>query len=245
MCTVIILRRPGHAWPLICAANRDERIDRPWDPPAAHWVEHPGVLGGRDRLASGTWMALGPGGVLATVLNRPGSLGPAEGKRSRGELPLRAAASLSAMQAAQSLATLDAAEWRPFNLVLVDRHDGFFLRGRGEGRPDVLRLDDGVTMVTAHDPNDLDSPRIRRHLPLFVQAPPPDPDAGDWQGWERMLTDAAFGSVGIAEALRVPPVRGFGTVCSSLLALAADGRRRWRFCDTAAARDAFRDVLPE
>ena len=189
-------------------------------------------------------MALGLGGVLATVLNRPGSLGPAEGKRSRGELPLLAAASRSAEQAAKALATLEAGAWRPFNLLLVDQHDGFFLRGRGEGRPDVMRLDAGVTMVTAHDPNDLDSPRIRRHLPLFDQAKAPEPEIEDWSAWETLLTDAGFGSAGIAEALRVPPVRGFGTVCSSLLALAADGRRRWRFCDTAAAPDIFRDLMP-
>jgi len=189
-------------------------------------------------------MALGTDGVLATVLNRPGSLGPADGKLSRGVLPLRAAASRSAAEAAEALARLDAASWRPFNLVLVDRNEGFFLRGRGEGRPDIVRLDAGVTMVTAHDPNDLDSPRIRRHLPLFAQATPPDPDAGEWSSWESLLTDAGFGSGGIAQALRVPPVRGFGTVCSSLVALAADGRRRWRFCDTATAPDVFRELLP-
>ena len=188
-------------------------------------------------------MALGPSGVLATVLNRPGSLGPADGKRSRGELPLHAVAFDSAAQAASALATLDASAWRPFNLVLADARDAFFLRGRGEGRPDVLHLGEGVTMVTAHDPNDLTSPRIRRHLPLFMDAAPPDPAAGAWQPWEAMLSDAGFGSGGIAEALRVPPVRGFGTVCSSLVALAADGRRRWRFCDTAAGPGAFRNLL--
>ncbi|MBR0678152.1 NRDE family protein, partial [Roseomonas alkaliterrae] len=88
MCTVIVLRRPHHPWPLLLAANRDERLDRPWDPPAAWWPESPGLIGGRDRSAGGTWMALGPGGVVAAVLNRPGSLGPEAGKRSRGELPL-------------------------------------------------------------------------------------------------------------------------------------------------------------
>ena len=236
------MRRPGHAWPLIAAANRDERVERPWDHPAEHWPEYPGVVGGRDRLAMGTWMAVGPAGVMATVLNRPGSLGPADGKRSRGELPLRGASWPTAAMAADSLSQLDAAAWRPFNLVLADRHDAFFLRGRGEGRPEVESLRAGVTMVTAHDPNDLGSPRIRRHLPLFSAAEPPDPDAEAWSGWEALLTDTSFGAAGIAEALCVPPVRGFGTVSSSLLALAADGRRRWRFCDTAEGPGTFLDV---
>ena len=44
MCTVVLLHRPGHAWPLLLAAIRDERIDRAWDPPAAHWPDRPGVV---------------------------------------------------------------------------------------------------------------------------------------------------------------------------------------------------------
>ncbi len=32
MCTVVLLRRPEHEWPLLVAANRDERVSRAWDP---------------------------------------------------------------------------------------------------------------------------------------------------------------------------------------------------------------------
>ena len=35
MCTLVILRRPGHDWPVVIAANRDEMIDRPWLTPGA------------------------------------------------------------------------------------------------------------------------------------------------------------------------------------------------------------------
>ena len=41
MCTLVILRRPGHAWPLILGANRDEMKDRPWSPPGRHWPDRP------------------------------------------------------------------------------------------------------------------------------------------------------------------------------------------------------------
>ncbi|MEJ0068804.1 MAG: hypothetical protein WDO24_08845 [Pseudomonadota bacterium] len=37
MCTVVLLVRPGHDWPLLLGANRDEMADRHWDPPARHW----------------------------------------------------------------------------------------------------------------------------------------------------------------------------------------------------------------
>jgi hypothetical protein len=239
VCTVILLRRPGHAWPLILAANRDERLDREWDPPAAHWPGRPGIVGGRDRTAGGTWMALGSG-VVAAILNRPGSLGPSAGKRSRGELPLMAAGEASARAAAGRLAGLDAADWRPFNMVVADREEAFFLRALGEGRPEAWPLPEGLSMVTAQDANDPGSPRIRRHLPRFRAAPPPDPAVDDWAAWEALLADGSHGPAGLAEALRVPPVQGFGTVCATLLALGPVAR--WRFCPGPAGTAPFRDI---
>jgi hypothetical protein len=241
VCTVILLRRPGHAWPLTLAANRDERLDRAWDGPAEHWPEHPGVTGGRDRSGGGSWMAMGRR-VAAAALNRPGSLGPAPGKRSRGILPLMAASAASAKEAVASLAALDAGQWRPFNLVVADARDAFFLRGLGTGRPEAVPLGEGISMVTAHDPNDEASPRIRRHLPRFRAAPAPDPATGDWHGWEALLADRGFGAGGIGEALNVPPVDGFGTVCSSLAAFGAGGERIWRFCPGPPGAAAFAPV---
>jgi hypothetical protein len=234
MCTVILLRHPGHAWPLLIAANRDERLDRKADAPAPWWPDRPGVVGGRDRTGGGSWMAVNRAGVVATVLNRPGSLGPAPGKRSRGVLPLRAAEESSAAAAALAIAALPAGEWRSFNMVVADRNEAFFLRGLGFGQVEALPLPAGVSMVTAHDPNDLSSPRTARHLPRFQAAEPPDPWRGDWSAWEALLADGDTSGDPTATrgaALRVPPLDGFGTVSASLLALGADGSVTWRFAD--------------
>lgn len=230
MCTAILLRRPGHAWPLLLAANRDERLDRAWDPPAAHWPDRTALVAGRDRSGGGTWLGM-ERGLVAAVLNRPGSLGPAPGKRSRGELPLIALGAGTASAAAEAIRALDAGAWRPFNMVLADAREAFFLRGLGAGRAEAVTLGPGISMVTAHDPNDLGSPRIARHLPRFRATPPPEPDTPEsgWAGWETLLADGGFGAEGIAGALNVPPVEGFGTVCSSLVAIGADGARIWRF----------------
>jgi hypothetical protein len=221
MCTVILLHRPGEPWPLLLAANRDERLDRPWEAPASHW---PGLIGGRDAMAGGTWMALNRAGVVAAVLNRPGSLGPAPGKRSRGELPLLALEAGSAAEAAARLAALDAGLWRPFHAVLADARGAWFVEGAGEGRPEARALPPGLALVTAHPPNDLSSPRIARHLPRFAAARPPAPP--EWGDWPALLADSAGTA---AEALNIPPLGGFGTVCSSLLALGAGGERLWHF----------------
>ncbi|HET8996345.1 MAG TPA: NRDE family protein [Acetobacteraceae bacterium] len=224
MCTVVLLIRPGDPWPVLLAANRDERLDRAWDKPAAYWPDQPGVIAGRDRSAGGTWMGANRHGVVAAVLNRPGSLGPAPGKRSRGELPLLALQHATAQQAAQRIAGLDAGLWRSFNLVLADAAGAVFLRGLGHGQPQSQTLSPGMHMVTAHDPDDPDSPRVARHLPRFVAAPQPTPP--DWGTWPAILADRS-GDAG--EQLNVVPRAGFGTVCSSLLGIRADRSFAWCF----------------
>ena len=241
MCTVILLLRPGHAWPVLIAANRDERLDRPWDPPGTYWPEQPGTVAGRDRLGGGTWMAM-RGGLLAAVLNRPGSLGPAPGKLSRGGLPLLAVRHGSASTAADALLALDAAEYRSFNMVVADRRSAHFIRGLGRGRPEGWALPPGCHMVTAHDPNDPDSARTRTHGPRFAAAAAaPDPAAGDWTAWQALLADRSGPR---AAALNVPPQDGFGTVCSSLVGLPDAGPPEWLFAAGPPDRAAFVPVAP-
>ena len=178
MCTVVFLRRPGHAWPMVIAANRDEMADRPWRPPARHWPDRPEVVAGLDELAGGTWLGINDHGVVAGILNRPGTLGPAAGLRSRGELPLEALDHADADAAAAALRALDARAWRPFNMFVADNRDAFWIRSlghQGDGRVAAHPLPPGLSMLTAHDLNDAESARIRHHLPRFRAAPPPDP----------------------------------------------------------------------
>lgn len=131
MCTVILLRRPGSAWPLLLAANRDELRSRPWRPPARHWPDRPEVVAGLDVLAGGSWLGINDHGVVAAVLNRVGTLGPAAGKRSRGELVLEALDHAEAAAAARALSDLDPDAYRPFNLLVADARDAFWLRHAG------------------------------------------------------------------------------------------------------------------
>lgn len=238
MCTVVLLLRPGHQWPLILGANRDEMLDRPWDPPAEHWPDRPGVVAGRDRLGGGTWMGINHHRLIAAVLNRQGSLGPRPGKRSRGELPLIALEHATAEAAAAAIAALEAAAYRRFNMVLADAAGAWFVRGLGQGRPEATPLPPGSHMVTARDPNDPTSPRVARHLGRFRTAPPPEPP-DEWSGWAALLADRS----GPPESqLNIAPRVGFGTVCSSLAALAADGRAVWRFAPGPPDRAAFTAV---
>src|SRR5258708_23056514 len=86
MCTLVILRRPEHPWPVVIAANRDEMIDREWRAPAHHWPDRPETVGGLDVLAGGSWLAVHEYGVAAGLLNPVGSLRPPARRPPRGEL---------------------------------------------------------------------------------------------------------------------------------------------------------------
>jgi hypothetical protein len=222
---------------VILVANRDENVDREWDPPDAWWPDQPDVIAGRDRTAGGTWMGINAHGLAAAVLNRPGSLGPAAGKRSRGELPLLALGQATAAAAVDTLVALDAGQWRGFNMVIADRTGASFVRGAGYGAPSAHRLPPGVSMITAHDPNDQESPRVARHLARFRDAPPPEPD--QWDAWRAILSDRS----GLAgEQMNVTPRGGFGTVSSSMLAIPAMGEPVWLFASGAPDEAPFMAV---
>ena len=228
MCTLVILRRPGDDWPVLLAANRDESADRPWRAPGRHWPDRPDVLAGIDAFAGGSWLGLNDHGVVAGVLNRPDSLGPEPGLRSRGELVLEALDHADAVAAAGALAALDGRGYRSFNLVVADNRDAYWLRGFGAergGRVAVREIDEGLTMVTAHDPNDeAGSARTRLYLPLFRDAVPPDPASGDWSSWTGLLAAReSLPGAGPGEAMTVVTATPFGTLSSALIGLAAPG----------------------
>jgi hypothetical protein len=88
-------------------------------------------VAGLDVQAGGSWLGINDHGVVAGVLNRTGTLGPEAGKRSRGELVLEALDHADAAAAAQALSDLDPDAYRPFNLVIADNRDAFWLRHAG------------------------------------------------------------------------------------------------------------------
>lgn len=225
MCTVVILRRPGHEWPVLLGANRDEMKTRPWLPPGRHWPDRPEVVAGLDREAGGTWLGLNDHGVVAGILNRRGSLGPLTGKRSRGELVLEALDHAEASAAARALSDLDPLAYRSFNLLVADVERAFWLRNLGDGaagRIERFELPPELSMLTAGDLNDQTSSRISTYLPRFREAQAPDPGTGDWRSWQAIFASRESEPEGDpTAAMTVVTEQGFETVSSSLIALPA------------------------
>ncbi len=246
MCSLVLLRRPGDAWPLVIAANRDELRGRPSRRPDRHWRDRPQVTGGRDLLAGGSWLAINDDGVVAAVLDRRGSLGPAAGKRSRGELVLEALDHAEARTAATALADLDPDAYRSFNLLIADRLEAFWLRHAGDGRITLHPLSEGTTMLTSGDANDVACARIRRYLPLFARLEPPAGADGDWSDWQLLLASRASATGEPRDAMCIRSEGGYGTVSASLLALPADPAipPLWLYADGPPDEAPFRPVSP-
>src|SRR5512147_2375416 len=93
MCTLVLGFEVVGPRTVLVGANRDEDPSRPSDPPGVLWAA-PRVIGGRDRRAGGTWLAVRERHALVAMLNRrpaPADAGRAW-PRSRGLLALEVAA---------------------------------------------------------------------------------------------------------------------------------------------------------
>ena len=93
MCTLILGRDVLAPDSVLLAANRDEDPARPSDPPRL-LLYSPRLVGGRDRRAGGTWLAVREGRAVVALLNRPdraAAAPPAAERPSRGLLVLEVA----------------------------------------------------------------------------------------------------------------------------------------------------------
>jgi hypothetical protein len=254
MCTAVVSFEPGSRFPVLLVGVRDEFASRPWEPPGRHWADRPALVGGRDLLAGGTWLAVHPAVPRAAcILNGHGRLAPEGIRASRGELPLRLAAD-------GGLGDLE-----------TKRYDPFHLLGAG---PDAVRmwswdgdelteraLDPGLHVVVNSGLEGRGDPaggpgvaemaaRIAYFRPLLAAAPRPDPGRGPTAAaWDRWLPLVDGGGLDVADprALVISRDLGdgriWGTGSISLVALARDGLR---YDFTAAPGDprAWRTVLP-
>ena len=245
MCTLVILRRPDTEWPLMLAANRDEMRERAARPPARHWQDRPQVIAGLDRTGGGSWLGMNDHALVAAVMNRENSLGPAPGKRSRGELVLEALDHAEAGAAAGALADLHPQAYRPFNLVVADARDAYWLRHGGDGEIRVHSIPPGLHMLSATELDDPGYPRIRIHLPRFRSAALPQPQSGLWQEWRDLLASRSYPEgTDTTAAMNLSLPNGFGTVSSALIALPgyAGSRPTWLHAEGRPDQASFEVV---
>ena len=148
MCLLIALSGVVDGVPLMVAANRDERYDRPAEVITVLRGAAPRILGGRDAVAGGTWLAVNSHGLVAGLTNQPSAGGRDDTRRSRGELPLAFAAHADAATAvAEVCPRLDPSDYNPCWLLVGDRHALYSVGMTGGHRPVVRQLPPGAYVL--------------------------------------------------------------------------------------------------
>ena len=119
MCTLLVATRVWADAPLLVAANRDERLDRPAEGPRLRQDGPVRVIAPRDIQAGGTWLGLNAHGVFSGITNRFGAR-PDPRRRSRGELVVRALGARTAELALEQLTDTRPEAYNPFHLLVAD-----------------------------------------------------------------------------------------------------------------------------
>jgi uncharacterized protein with NRDE domain len=159
MCLLVVLSRIVPEWPLIVAANRDEQYARPADPVTV-LRERPRTLGGRDRLAGGTWLALNEHGVVAGLTNQPMQRSPT--RRSRGAIPLKLTERAEAGHAVAAFtASAGPAEFNPCWALAADRSALFYLDLTRADALVAVELEPGL-YILENRALDTSSPKVDR-----------------------------------------------------------------------------------
>ena len=244
MCTVLLRADPTGPWPVVLGAIRDEFVQRAWDPPGRHWSgPWAGFVGGRDRTAGGTWLAVDPSPdrpAVAALLNGLRRDPPPEGevRPTRGDLALRVLAG-DGLPEGDELAPYDR-----FHLLLATALGQELWSWDGEALAHHL-LEPGAHIVVNAGLDAEVDPLVPHFTPLLAALPVPDLDAGSWGGWPDLLT--GDGLAGDDErALIVAKVieeRAYGSTSGALVALSADGRCRYAFTATPTAPGTWASVL--
>jgi hypothetical protein len=240
VCTVVLSLAPAEPMPLLLLGFRDELTERPWQPPARHWPGSP-LVGGRDEQAGGTWLALHAEiPRVACVLNARGPQAPPDARRSRGELPLRAAA--EGQRALQALRddpdTL--ARYDPFFLICADLSpdaQALMLSWNGNRAALAHFKTPGTHLITnaghTYPPGTQDPDAKAEHFgKKFAAArPDADPAATIKDAWGDWLTLAggdglpATDPAAIVVRHELPDGRVYATTSVSLVALGPHGLR--------------------
>lgn len=163
MCLLLLALDVVVGRPVLLLGNRDEFHGRA-SAAAAPWPDQPGVFGGRDLEAGGSWLALHESGRFAAVTNIR-LLNAQRGPRSRGDLVRDFVA--GRMSAAEQMQRLQQQidDYAPFNLVLVDADQAWCLESPTRR---AQKLDPGVHLVS-NGPLDAPWPKMQRLRQRFAE----------------------------------------------------------------------------
>lgn len=246
VCTLTLGYRVFQDAPIVVAANRDERLDRPAEPPARREWTLPTVAP-LDETAGGTWIGLNSADVLVAITNRwlDADLTP---DRSRGLLVRDALGYETATRAARAVEReLDARSYDGFNLLIADPSTALLFTWDGTLRISPLPPGIHVVMNTGYNdtftiPTERASlaerqRRSARRVRTALQVEPGE-TVDEWLTRAgRVLGDHEYG-VCIHQD-------GYGTQSSSLIGVRTDEPGTYWFADGPPCQTPFEKIPVE
>jgi uncharacterized protein with NRDE domain len=192
VCTILLALRCHPAAPIVLAANRDELIARASAPPGPLNLD-PLILGGRDLVAGGTWLAVAADGRVCAVTNRHPAEGPPmppdPSRRSRGEIPVALLIADPADIPAR-LADLGPGRYNPVNVLWLSSDRALVAHVDDSGPVRIVELDPGRHVLTTRDVDDASNPKVAMLLAGMDRALAPDGDPNaTMTGLRAMLAD--------------------------------------------------------
>jgi uncharacterized protein with NRDE domain len=173
MCLIVLLHKTIPGFPVVLAANRDERYARQGEPPK-FWDKPHQFFAGRDPLAGGTWLGVNLRGVLVALSNRKTDAREIPDARSRGQLVLDVLAAPNAADALRmAQASVRQHSYNPFNLLCADSQHAVVLH-YDSTRERVVELPAGTHVLTTAEVNDWKLPRVARAHSLAANRKPTD-----------------------------------------------------------------------
>ena len=224
MCTLLILFRPGHKWPLIIAGNRDEMLDREWEKPFGHWHKYHSVVAGKDLLGGGNWLGINKYGMVATVLNRTNSIGPSTNKNTRGLLPIKVLKHDNIRSAIDEISSINCKEWKSFNLFFGDNKNAYWAKNTNKNKIIISKINKGKHFLDSYDLDCINSPKLKYNYKDFCESKDPDPNVDDWTSWKEILANKKHPEGIPLAAINISKKnnKGYGTSSSSIIAIPSD-----------------------
>jgi len=148
MCTLMVAIAVVPGVDLAISANRNEFLKRPARG-IQRWPEVvglPTIVAPTDLQAGGTWQGINDRGLFACITNRHGANLEAS-RTSRGALVALALACKSLDEARAFFASVNAADYNGFHLLVSDRHQALLLIADGLSAR-ILPLGPGVHVIT-------------------------------------------------------------------------------------------------
>jgi len=221
VCLLVVAWQLVPGEPLIVGANRDEVLERPSTPVTVLDAGPPRILGGRDELSGGTWLAVNEHGVCAGLTNQP--LGDAKDptRRSRGELPLALAGCATASDATDALLeTFRPSDYNGSWLLVGDRTSLVFIDFTGAADPVAVTLRPGLHIL---ENRALGEPSRKVDLVREAIGTPADGEGVD-AAFRRVLADHRIPEGDErANAANCVHLEGFGTRSSCIVRVPAGG----------------------